>query len=169
LTIATTKTGEIIGNSRQEEMKQVFWPIVKPEKLEEFKKVWGEWLVLTNTVEDEKFPGKLKTEFSTSNGRMISLAPKSYHAYCHAKNETKDGRKGIPNWHILSQNNFGDVLYNKDNRPKTTEVRSLRLNTDKKMTRTSTIKTGLTGIHIKLGVADDGVTCEPLKINGEFV
>ena len=147
----------------------MFWPIVKPGKLDEFKNVWGQWLVLTNTIEDEKFPGKLKTEFSTSNGRMISLAPKSYYAYCHDTLQTKDGRKGIPNWHILSQNNFSDVLYNKDNTPKTTEVRSLRLDKDKKMTRTSTIKTGLTGIHIKLGVAEDGITCEPLKHNGKFV
>ena len=137
--------------------------------VDEFKNVWGQWLVLTNTIEDEKFPGKLKTEFSTSNGRMISLAPKSYYAYCHDTLQTKDGRKGIPNWHILSQNNFSDVLYNKDNTPKTTEVRSLRLDKDKKMTRTSTIKTGLTAIHIKLGVAEDGITCDPLKINGKFV
>ena len=150
-------------------MQKVFWPIVKPEKLDEFKNVWGQWLVLTNEIEDEKFPGKLKTEFSTANGRMISLAPKSYHAYCCSTQETKDGRKGIPNWHILSQKNFTDVLYNKNNKLNTTEVRSLRLNKDKKMTRTSTIKTGLTAIHIKLGVAEDGITWKPLKINGKFV
>ena len=150
-------------------MENVSWPIVKPGKLEEFKKVWEKWLVLTNTVEDEKCPGKLKTEFSTANGRMICLAPKSYYAYCHDTNETKDGRKGIPNWHDLNQKNFSDVLYNKTNSVKTTDVRSLRLNTNKKMTRTATIKTGLTNIHIKLGILDDGITCVPLKLNDKYV
>ena len=150
-------------------MESVFWPIVKENKLTEFKRVWGDWLVLSNTVEDEKFPGKLKTEFSTSNGRMVCSAPKSYYAYCHTTNETEDGRKGIPNWQQLSQNNFIEVVYNKKTTQNNTEVRSLRLNTNKKMTRTATIKTGLTGIHIKLGVSDDGVSCEPLKKDGELV
>ena len=61
------------------------------------------------------------------------------------------------------------VVYNKKTTQDNTEVRSLRLNTNKKMTRTATIKTGLTGIHIKLGVSDDGVSCEPLKKDGELV
>jgi hypothetical protein len=80
---------------------------------------------------------------------MVCSAPKSYYAYCHTTNETEDGRKGIPNWQQLSQNNFIEVVYNKNTTQNNTEVRSLRLNTNKKMTRTATIKTGLTGIHIK--------------------
>jgi hypothetical protein len=150
-------------------MEKVFWPIVKPEKLDEFKIKWSEWLVLTDTVEDEKTPGKLKTEFSTGNGQMICLAPKSYYIYCRKKNISKDGRKGIPNWVDLPLNDFLNVLYSEDCSTTMTEVRSLRVNRDKKMTRTTTFKRGLSGIHVKMRVKNDRVSCEPLKIDGKYI
>jgi hypothetical protein len=150
-------------------MEKVFWPIVKPEKIKEFKKKWGDWLVLTDTIEDEKTPGKLKTEFSTSNGQMICLSPKSYYISCNATNTSKDGRKGIPNWIDLRLNDFLSVLYGENCAPTMTEVRSLRVNRDKRMTRTTTIKTGLSGIHVKLKVENDRVTCKPLQIDGKYI
>ena len=51
----------------------------------EFKKIWGQYFVLTNTVQDEKKPGLLKTEFTTSTGRIIALCPKNYQIYCSVK------------------------------------------------------------------------------------
>jgi hypothetical protein len=150
-------------------MECVFWPIVIPEKLEEFKSVWNEWLVLSNTIEEEKTPGKLKTEFSTGNGEMICLAPKSYYALCRDTNISKDGRKGIPNWTDLRLRDFKDILYNKENDKRMAEVRSLRINRDKKMTRTATKKIGLTSIHVKLWVGEDRVTCSPIQFEGEYV
>ena len=137
--------------------------------LDEFQKVWGNWLVLSNTVDDEKCPGKLKVEFLTHNGQMISLAPKSYYAVCADSNKIKDGRKGIPKWFDLELNDFFDVLYNDNAAKNVTEVRSLRLNMEKQMTRTTTRKSGLTGIHVKLAVQKDRVTCQPLKVNGIYV
>ena len=76
------------------DLERIFLPIVKPEKMKEFKETWGEWLVLTNEIEDKRCPGKLKIEFLTFDGEMISLAPKSYFAFCRKKSEIKDGRKG---------------------------------------------------------------------------
>jgi len=169
LTIATTKTGQIIGNTRLEEMEKIFLPIVKKEKLAEFKTVWGDWLVLSNKIVDEKTPGKLKTEFSTRNGEMIALAPKSYFSYCRDTENTKDGRKGIPKWFQLGINNFYDILYNDEAKKNIAEVRSLRLDKDKRMTRTTTRKSGLTSIHVKLGVQSDRVTCVPLKLDGKYL
>ena len=144
-------------------------PIVKDALLEEFKSVWGNWLVLSNAVRDEKCPGKLKTEFFTQNGEMISLAPKSYYAKCFDTDQVKDGRKGIPKWADLKLEAFYETLYNEKSVRHKAEVRSLRLNKEKKMTRTSMIKAGLTAIHVKLRVTDDKVSCEPLKIGNNFV
>ena len=42
------------------------------------------------------------------------------------------------------------------------EVRSLKLNNDKKMTRTTMLKLGLTDIHCKMAVQSDRVKCLPL-------
>jgi len=150
-------------------MESIFLPIVQPEKMEDFKKVWGQWLVLSNEVEEEKCPGKLKVEFLTQNGEMVSLAPKSYYAHCRDTETIKDGRKGIPKWFDLKLSEFLDVLYNDDADKNITEVRSLRLNKEKQMTRTTTRKSGLTGIHVKLSVQNDRVTCLPLTKNGHFV
>jgi hypothetical protein len=150
-------------------MKNVFWPIVIPEKLDEFKKKWGDWLVLSNTIEEEKTPGKLKTEFSTGNGEMICLSPKSYYISCKDTNKTKDGRKGIPNWADLRLEDFYSTLYAQNNGTTMTEVCSLRVNNDRKMTRTSTLRTGLSAIHVKLKIDDDRVTCRPLKEGENYI
>ena len=150
-------------------MRNVFWPIVIPEKLDDFKKVWGNWLVLSDTIEDEKTPGKLKTEFSTSNGEMICLGPKSYNILCKDSNKSKDGRKGIPNWVDLRMTDFHNVLYAQNGETRDTEVRSLRVDKNKKMVRTKTIKTGLSGIHVKLRIENDRVICKPLREGNTFL
>ena len=158
---ATTTTGEILSS--------VFLPIVKPHLLDQFRRVWGSTLVLTDDVRDKKCPGKLKIEFFTRDGEMFALAPKSYYAYCRATNNKKEGKKGIPKWFDLKKKDFEETIYNENPIDHCVEVRSLRLNKQKQMTRTTTIKTGLSGIHVKLRVKPDKITCEPLKINGEFV
>lgn len=166
--MATTQTGTIKNGTQRELMEQIFFPIVNDGLLEEFKATWGTWLVLTDKIEDQKCPGKLKIEFSTQNGEMIALAPKSYYAHCRDKNMNKDARKGVPKWYPLNLSDFHNALYH-NNSKHTVEVRSLRLNTFKQMSRTTTIKRGLTGIHVKLGVQADKVTCEPLQLDGSFV
>ena len=155
----------------REHMENVFLPIVKEDRLDEFKQVWGEWLVLSNTVEEKKRPGKLKPEWSSTNGQMISLAPKSYFAHCRikkGKSATKDGRKGIPKYVQLALSDFYETLYG-DTEQKRVEVHSLRLNRDKEMTRTTTRRVGLTAVHVKLGVGPDKISCSPLQENGEYV
>ena len=169
ITLGTTLTGSNIGTTRKSQMEQIFLPLVQPNKMEEFKQKWGRWLVLSNEVEDEKCPGRLKVEFMTQNGQMVSLAPKSYFAHCRDSDVIKDGRKGIPKWFDLQLNDFLDVLYNDGAEKNVTEVRSLRLNKDKQMARTTTRKAGLTGIHVKLCVQSDRITCSPLQRDNQFM
>lgn len=168
MTLATTKTGEETG-STGDIMKSVFLPIVKPALLDEFKTVWGDVLVLTDAVEDQKKPGKLKIEFFSRDGEMVALAPKSYFAFCRETQNTKEGKKGIPLWFQLRIDDLKKTLYSEERNEDKIEIRSLRLNKNKQMSRTTTIRRGLTGIHVKLGVEADKVRCCPLKINGEFV
>ena len=63
---------------------------------------------------------------------------------------------------------FKQVLYGSEYEHKVT-LRSLRLDRDKRMTRTSLRKSGLTDIHVKMGVNWDRVVCEPLKLNGQYL
>ena len=85
--LATSKTipFDAAITPRFEQMQKIFFPIVKRGKLQEFKKNWARWLVLTNRLEDEKCPGLLKEEFSTRDGEIVALSPKNYQVYCRTK------------------------------------------------------------------------------------
>ena len=146
-------------------MESIFFPIVKQGKLDDFKAVWGNFFVLTNTIEDEKKPGLLKTEFTTTTGEIVALCPKNYQMHCRVKNEIKEAKKGIPYSYEVKLDDFKSVLYGENTRPHMVEVRSLRLNTKKEMTRTTLRKMGLSDIHVKMAVQSDKVTCLPLKVN----
>ena len=135
-------------------------PIVRPEKRQEFLAKWQNWLVLSSKVEEQKLPGKLKPEFSSTDAEMIALAPKSYICYDFEKNQSKDGRKGIPNNLTLELEEFRQVLYN--SREHYVDVNSLRLNSNKEMVRTSTRKKGLSGINVKQRICEDLINCHPL-------
>ena len=52
--------------SREEEYRAIFDPIVKPEMRDSWEKTWKSWFVTTSEVEDERFPGKLKSKTSSS-------------------------------------------------------------------------------------------------------
>ena len=156
-------------SDRLSQMSAIFLPIVKKELLEEFKKEWVNWLCLSNTVEEEKRPGTLKVEFMTTNGQMICLCPKSYRAHCQTKDESKIGKKGIPLWFDLKLKDYYDCLYNDEAEKSVAEVCSLRLDKEKKMSRTSLRKVGLTAIHAKRAVLNDRITTEPLRENGKFI
>ena len=72
-------------SSRLHEMESIFFPIVKPSLLAEFKQTWHKWFVLSNEIEDEKCPGLLKAEFSSSNAEIVALCPKNYQIRCRTK------------------------------------------------------------------------------------
>lgn len=82
--------------------------------------------------------------------------------------EIKEAKKGIPYRFKLELEEFKEVLYG-DNYKHRVEVKSLRLDREKKMTRTTLKKSGLTDIHVKMRVEWDRVVCEPLTLNGQFV
>ena len=81
----------------------------------------------------------------------------------------KEGKKGIPYAVKLELDEFKDVLYGTNICHKV-QVKSLRLDREKRMTRTSLVKSGLTDIHVKMRVEWNRVVCEPLTDKeGHFI
>lgn len=60
IAIATTQTGPLEG-SREQRMKAIFGPMLKPSMVKNFYEKWSEWFVLTDLVEDLRKPGLLKS------------------------------------------------------------------------------------------------------------
>ena len=81
----------------------------------------------------------------------------------------KEAKKGIPYSTKLELDEFKETLYGDGKNKHTIEVRSLRLDRDKNMTRTTMRKYGLTDIHVKMAVQSDRVTCLPLKENETYL
>ena len=65
MALATTRTRPMTeGMTPEEELRAVFDPIVKPEMRESWEANWKSWFVTLATVEDERFPGKLKRKLT---------------------------------------------------------------------------------------------------------
>ena len=63
--IATCRTDSerLKSETAEEKLRAVFDPIVRPEMKENWEANWKKWFVTEDTVEDEKYPGKLKCKF----------------------------------------------------------------------------------------------------------
>ena len=198
MALATTRTRPFTeGMSPEEELRAVFDPIVKPEMRQSWEENWMKWFVTTDAVEDERFPGKLKREFIFSlhfsiaffhcnlplqffialyrflgefqftNGTFVALGPKSYFSLDEDSQDVKMGSKGIPHSARLTMNMYLETLYGKGSHY--VEMRSLRLNRKRQMTRITGTKRGLSDIFLKYRIADDGITCSPLMKNNEYL
>ena len=49
--------------SPEEYYRCLFDPLVKPDMRESWESSWKDWFVTTNTVQDQRKPGKLKSKF----------------------------------------------------------------------------------------------------------
>lgn len=167
MSFGLTNSVEPKDESLRSQMESLFLPLVKPEKMTSFLESWENWFVLTKEIEDEKHPGKLKIEFFTRNGEMYALAPKTYISVCNEAQITKDGRKGIPKSFPLTVKTFHDALYHPNIEKEKIRINSLRLNKRKSMGRCTLNRKNLSGIHCKLHVNEDKISCTPLK-QGKF-
>ena len=75
-------------------MRAIFEPMLKPDRKEEFFKIWSDWFVLEETVRDEKTSGKLKSEWETDNGSIVALCNKMYMCMDYSSSSTKRSTKG---------------------------------------------------------------------------
>ena len=106
-------------------------------------------------------------EFSFSRGQYVGLCPKTYIAYNADDKSTKSGTKGIPHYINLSLQAFLSQLYEHGDHKVT--LTSLRLDNNRKMSKITQIKRGLSDLFCKFHVDDDQITCKPLKYNGNFL
>lgn len=89
-----------------------------------------------------------------------------YQCYCKEKDEFKKSTKGVPKSNKFDMQIFQSVLLDETTPRQTVTVNSLRLNTEKEISRVSTVKTSLSDIFVKLRVEPDKIRCSPLTKNG---
>ena len=169
LSIGLTKSKSPENSSLRASMESLFFPIVRDDKMESFQSNWERWFVLTDEIEDQKRPGKLKVEFLTRNGEMYAVAPKTYYTHCLDANISKDGRKGIPKSIPLTAKNFHRALYEDDTTNEKIQINSLRLNREKVMGRCTLNRRSISSIHCKLSIGSDKISCSPLRKNGKIL
>lgn len=60
--LALTKTDlpASYSTNKEEQLRALFDPLVRPEMKESWEKTWKDWFVTTSCVEDLRKPGKLK-------------------------------------------------------------------------------------------------------------
>ena len=94
MALAMCNTEDITeGMTLEEQYRAAFDPNVREDMKESWEKSWKSWFVTTETAEDERFPGKLKVEFSFKRGHFVALAPKSYFAWNAEDTSQKLGSK----------------------------------------------------------------------------
>nr|AAT47865.1 hypothetical protein 008-24 [Oikopleura dioica] len=169
IAIATTRTEDSGRTGRRASMEDTFFPIIKKGMLDDFKRIWGNWFVLTDEVRDEKTPGLLKVEWETKKGSMVALACKAYQCQGSTEDDIKRSTKGTPHSHLINQSSFKKALMeelkDEENR---VPVRSLGVK-NQKIHRFTTTKRMLTSTFYKLQLASDKITTRPLQINGVII
>ena len=92
-----------------------------------------------------------------------------YQCYCREKDDLKKSTKGVPKSNHFEMDMFKSVLLDETTPRQTCTVNSLRLNSDKEMSRISTVKSSLSDIFVKMRVESDKITCRPLTLNGKLL
>lgn len=147
---------------------------------ESWEAQWKSWIVTTDTVEDQRCPGKLKSniefvalelrdfsvEFSLNKGEFIALSPKCYFAFNESDSSVKLGTKGVPSKCQLTLEQFRSKLYHGSE--SFVDFDSLRM-IKNKMTRLTTTKVALNDCFIKFHVENDGITCSPLTDGNKYI
>ena len=97
----------------------------------------------------------------------MAVGCKAYTAYNAITGEEKKGTKGIPHSVPVDVRQFLKCLYHGDKHR--IRLQTLQKDSSHQMTRMSREKVGLTDIYIKHFVADDQITCTPLRVNGRLL
>ena len=111
--LATTRTASKRRKGRLATIEDTFFPIIKDGRLEDFKKIWGDWFVLSDDVRAEKTPGFLKVEWETTVGSMIALTCKTYQCKGKDDEDIKRSTKGAPHFTSIEQCKFKQALFGK--------------------------------------------------------
>ena len=76
--------------------------------------------------------------------------------------------KGIPHRIPLELKNFREVLYGVCD-DHNVQLSTLRLDKNRKMSRYTQHKQGLSDLYVKHHVQSDKITCKPISLNGKYL
>ena len=62
LALTETNLPGSYSKNKEEQLRALFDPLIKPEMKESWERQWKSWFVTTSNVEDLRKPGKLKGE-----------------------------------------------------------------------------------------------------------
>ena len=88
-------------------------------------------------------------------------------AYDEETENVKKGNKGVPMSECIKLETYLNTLLGLTTH--NVEVRNLRMNRDRQMSRQHLKKTGLSDISVKVHVLDDKITCFPLQQNNQYM
>jgi len=88
-------------------------------------------------------------------------------AFDEETDSIKKGNKGVPMSESLKLDTYLNTLLGQTTH--NVEVRNLRMNQDRQMSRQHLKKTGLSDISVKVHVLDDKITCFPLQQNNQYM
>ena len=77
------------------------------------------------------------------------------------------GSKGLPHYLKLELDEFKEVLYGQTSHKVT--IHGLRLNPEKQMCKSRLTKKGLTTLFKKFPIAEDRISCSPLRKDGQYL
>ena len=60
LALTRTNLADTYSDDKEKQLRALFDPIVKPSMRESWENQWRDWFVTTNSVIDQRTPGKLK-------------------------------------------------------------------------------------------------------------
>ena len=142
--------------------------LVRPEKKENFEIHKYEWFLKNDSAQEQRFPGKMKTEFRITSGLFVGLSLKCYILCDNSlkrKNDDKIAAKDVSSSNNLTREIYLDALYNVDSAPR--GENSLFLY-DRRRTCVNSInqhKKLPNNFYTKFAVQPDLVTLKPLSKN----
>ena len=92
-----------------------------------------------------------------------------YQGYDETSGQYKKSTKGVPTRNFFSMDLFKSVLLDETTPKQTVEIRSLRLNNNKEMSRMTVVKSSLSDIFVKMRVDSDKILCKPLISDGKIL
>jgi len=143
--------------------------LVKPERIQEHELVKYQWFLKDDSSYEARFPGKLKTEFESSDGMFVGLSSKCYVIGRNDDVNDKICSKGVHHSIKLNRDQFRETLYD----VKHEEYGSSQLFTySKQSTQMNTViqrRKLLNSFYTKFCVQSDLVTVKPLQKNKDYI
>ena len=146
--------------------------LVRPEKRDNYGKYKYDWFLKDDSAQEQRYPGKLKSEYRTTSGTFIGLSPKCYifsDDPLKRQNEDKIACKGVSSNNNLTRDLYISSLYNINSAAR--GENSLFV-FDRRRTCVNSIKQSkklLNNFYTKFSVQSDLVTLRPLSKNNLLI